>query len=1020
VRAVTSQAGVKSGEETMVASADASEVYVFNRLKQHVRTVSGLTGVLRWALEYDSAGRLLSATDGEGRKTTVERDSTGQPLAIVGPYGHRNTLTSDSVGYLKTVTNPLGETVSLTHTAGGLLTQMVDARGGVHAFAYEADGRLRRDTNALGGFKELTRMSLQGAGYKVEVTTSDGRKTTYESTPDTGAGEAKRVTASDGTVSTRVHFKDGSYSSTAANGMKTSVTTGGDARYGTMSPTAATRRVTTPSGLSWQGAETTAVSWANGSEAYGLESLTKTSNVNGRQWKSVYTAADRTWTWTTPMGRTGRVVLDEKERPVRSEAPGVEAAAFSYDATGRLESITQGARKVEWAYDGQGSLSVMTDAAGRETRYAYSGALRPTEVRLPGVGLLGLETDASGNVTRVTSPGGRRHGYGYDLADQETSYGAPELAGVKAQTYQYSPGLLLTSGTHPDGTQSVLRRDEAGRVVGVSAPWGETAYWRTVGTGQLTTVTRNGQQLEYRYDGALLTSEAASGVVSGVVSRVFDSFFRITSLAVNGAAVAYGYDEDGLLVSAGPVVLTRSAATGQVMSTQVGKTRTTYGYDAYGALTSLETSVASVPIFREDVTFDMGGNVAGKSVTVKGVGSRSEYSYDEALRLTTEKRDGAASGSWTYDAEGNRLTSDGTTASFDARGRLLAQGATTYGYDAFGNRTRKVAGEGTTEYRYAGAGALTGVTLPDGALVEYVIDARGRRVAKKKDGVFHAGWLYDGQLRIVGEVNSTGTLTSRFVYGTVGHSPDVMVRGGVTYRYVHDSLGSVRLVVNAETGEVVQRLDYDSWGVVTADTSPGLQPFGYAGGLYDSDTKLVRFGARDYDATTGAWLSPEPLSQSPAYVTTMASRGMQVPAYAYALNNPLFWVDPTGLWAAGISLDIDLIVPFLSGGGGSFGFNVAYTSSTGFGVYYYGPTSDPSRGFSVGASVQVCGGPGEGDWTGEFETTGGSYGPLGGGYYESVTNSPSDPAGYAGFYGAFGPGAPGGLFQSRTNYVQLW
>jgi hypothetical protein len=43
------------------------------------------------------------------------------------------------------------------------------------------------------------------------------------------------------------------------------------------------------------------------------------------------------------------------------------------------------------------------------------------------------------------------------------------------------------------------------------------------------------------------------------------------------------------------------------------------------------------------------------------------------------------------------------------------------------------------------------------------------------------------------------------------------------------------------------------------------------------------------------WLSPEPLSQSPAYVTTMASRGMQVPTYAYALNNPMTYVDPNGL-----------------------------------------------------------------------------------------------------------------------------
>ena len=75
-----------------------------------------------------------------------------------------------------------------------------------------------------------------------------------------------------------------------------------------------------------------------------------------------------------------------------------------------------------------------------------------------------------------------------------------------------------------------------------------------------------------------------------------------------------------------------------------------------------------------------------------------------------------------------------------------------------------------------------------------------------------------------------------------------MVLGDDTvYRFITDHLGSVRLVVNAATGEVVQRVDYDAFGRVLNDTDPGFQPFGFAGGLYDDDTGLVRFGARDYD-----------------------------------------------------------------------------------------------------------------------------------------------------------------------------
>jgi RHS repeat-associated protein len=64
-------------------------------------------------------------------------------------------------------------------------------------------------------------------------------------------------------------------------------------------------------------------------------------------------------------------------------------------------------------------------------------------------------------------------------------------------------------------------------------------------------------------------------------------------------------------------------------------------------------------------------------------------------------------------------------------------------------------------------------------------------------------------------------------------------------------------VVDASTGAVAQAMSYDAWGNVTSDSNPGFQPFGYAGGLYDRDLKLVRFGARDYDPETGRWTSKD-------------------------------------------------------------------------------------------------------------------------------------------------------------------
>src|SRR5207237_6625965 len=96
---------------------------------------------------------------------------------------------------------------------------------------------------------------------------------------------------------------------------------------------------------------------------------------------------------------------------------------------------------------------------------------------------------------------------------------------------------------------------------------------------------------------------------------------------------------------------------------------------------------------------------------------------------------------------------------------------------------------------------------------------------------------------------------------------------------------SVRLVVDVSTGQVAERLDYDEFGVVLADTNPGFQPFGFAGGLYDKDTGLVRFGARDYDAQVGRWTAKDPILFA----------GGDTNLYGYVLNDPINFIDPDGL-----------------------------------------------------------------------------------------------------------------------------
>jgi YD repeat-containing protein len=136
----------------------------------------------------------------------------------------------------------------------------------------------------------------------------------------------------------------------------------------------------------------------------------------------------------------------------------------------------------------------------------------------------------------------------------------------------------------------------------------------------------------------------------------------------------------------------------------------------------------------------------------------------------------------------------------------------------------------TTTYVYDARGSLRSVTLPDTTAIEYVIDGQGRRVGKKVDGVLAQGLLYKDQLRIAAELDGAGEVVSHFSYIGGSHSPDWMTKGGALYRFIKDQVGSVRLVVNAVTGDVAQEMEYDEFGVVASDSNPGFQPFGFAGG----------------------------------------------------------------------------------------------------------------------------------------------------------------------------------------------
>ncbi len=311
-------------------------------------------------------------------------------------------------------------------------------------------------------------------------------------------------------------------------------------------------------------------------------------------------------------------------------------------------------------------------------------------------------------------------------------------------------------------------------------------------------------------------------------------------------------------------------------------------YDSFGKLSTYEAKFGSTSLYSVSYVPDSLGRIEQKTETIQGTTTVWNYSYDSAGRLWQVMQNGVLTATYGYEANGNRdsvATPSGTrTATYDDQDRLLTYGTLTYTYTANGSlqsKTDTTTGQVTT-YTYDGQGNLRHVGLPDGRAIDYVIDSENRRVGKKVNGAVVRNWIYEDQLKPVAEFDGTGTLLARYLDG-------VTVKGSTSYRVVVDHLGTPRLLVSSTTGTVGQRLDFDEWGQAIADSSAGFQVFGFAGGIYDPDTGLVRFGARDYDPMVGRWTAKDPIRFD----------GGDSNLYRYVLDDSVNLVDPIGKASSG-------------------------------------------------------------------------------------------------------------------------
>jgi len=898
--------------EFAVPSQDGSELYKFDQTGRHLETLDTLNGKARYRFSYDAQGRLSKVEDAFGNVTTIERDSGGRPQAVAGPFGARTTLQLDpESGYLVSVTNPAGEAVSFTyHGKLGLLAAFKDARGNTSRFTYDDMGRLVKDEDAAGGFTALTRQ-VTDHGFEIGQTKAERNLATTFLTERLRSGdqiklnkcccgaETKTQAAADG--SEKVVYPDGSvYTRTEQP----------DPRWGLLAPLTKTFSLATPSGRALNVSLDRKVVLEKTESPLSPKSITDTITVNGRAYTRTFDAAKKQVIRKTPGGRETVTTLDEYNRPIKVEVSGLLPVSYSYDNQGRLTTIQQGegavAQVVGIEFNADNRVASITDALKRRTRLEYDNAGRVIEWMLPDGRKIVDGYDAAGNVTSVTPPGRPPHHFDFTPVGLAGRY-CPPMTGKdeEAVAFLYDADKNLAQVQYPDGQVVKFTHGNGERLEVVTFPGGKLIVTYDPQTALLASIsTADGTGVSYAYDGFLPIETKWEGPVHGTVGETYDNDFRVVSTTVNGGhRIDYKYDDDGLLVQAGELMLLRDAKSGLIQGTRLGNVTTSQSYDGFGDPTEFQAAFQDKNLLEVHCDRDSLGRITKKTETIEGQTTVVEYAYDLAGRLSDVRQGGKPLAHYEYDTNGNRVKqvhADGTevTAAYDDQDRLLACGKTTYRYHASGQLSAKTEEGGTFTYRYDPLNNLR-VATPAGnsSRIEYLVDGFGRRIGKKVGGSLIQAFLYRDQLQPLAELDGENKVRSLFVYGEDGAAADYMTKGGNVYRILSDQLGSPRLVVDTATGKVAQRLDYDAFGNLLADSNPSFQPFGFGGGIFDPQTALTHFGARDFDAGSGRWTSKDPI---------LFAAG-DTNLFQFGGGDPVNTRDPTGL-QEGVS-PVDVIGP---------------------------------------------------------------------------------------------------------------
>uniref|UniRef100_A0A8C8RBK7 Teneurin-1 n=1 Tax=Pelusios castaneus TaxID=367368 RepID=A0A8C8RBK7_9SAUR len=853
-----------------IASPADQELYQFTTNGTHLHTLNLITRDYIYNFTYSGEGDIGTITNSNGNSVHIRRDASGLPLWLVVPGGQVYWLTISSNGVLKRVYAQGYNLALMTYPGNtGLLATKSNENGWTTVYEYDSEGHLTNATFPTGEVSsfhsdvdKLTRVELESSNRENVITATNFSATsTIYTLKQENTQNIYRVSP------------DGSLRVTFASGMEITLNTEPHILAGVVNPTLGKCNISLPGEQN-----SNLIEWRQRKEQTkgNISAFERRLRAHNRNLLSIdFDHVTRTGKiYDDHRKFTLRILYDQTGRPILwSPISKYNEVNITYSQSGLVTYIQRGTWTEKMEYDPTGKIISRTWADGKIWSYTYLE--KSVMLLLHSQRRYIFEYDQSDYLLSVTMPSMVRHGLKTMLSVgyYRNIYTPPDSTASFIQDFTRDGRLLQTlyPGT---GRRVLYKYTKQSRLSEILYDTTQVTFTYEESSGVIKTIhlMHDGFicTIRYRQTGPLIGRQIFRFSEEGLVNARFDysyNNFRVTSMQamINETPLPidlYRYvDVSGRTEQFGKFSVINYDLN-QVITTTVMKH--TKIFSANGQVIEVQYEILKSIAYWMTIQYDNMGRMVICDIRV-GVDAnitRYFYEYDADGQLQTVSVNDKTQWRYSYDLNGNiNLLSHGNSARltplrYDLRDRITRLGEIQYKMDEDGFLRQR----GNEIFEYNSNGLLNkAYNKVSGWTVQYCYDGLGRRVASKSSLGQHLQFFYadlSNPIRVTHLYNHTSSEITSLYYDLQGHLIAMELSSGEEYYVACDNTGTP-LAIFSSRGQVIKEILYTPYGDIYQDTYPDFQVIiGFHGGLYDSLTKLVHLGQRDYDVIAGRWTTP--------------------------------------------------------------------------------------------------------------------------------------------------------------------